>query len=71
MKLSKLGDGLIHVISPIGGAEHTLCGIAQDAADSEDSELLRWGSPRKRGPVSYTECSKVVLHCRGIRVASD
>jgi hypothetical protein len=66
MRLSKLGYGLIHVISPIGGSEHPLCGIAQDSADSEHSDLLRWVSPRKRGPVSCTECSKVVLHCRGI-----
>lgn len=66
-KLTTFADGLTHVISPIGGAEHTLCGIAFDAADSEGDESLRW-TGMSRGPVTCLECGSVVLHCRGLRV---
>lgn len=66
--LLKLGDGLVHVMSPIGGGEHTLCGIAMDAADSEADEGMRWLG-HAQGPVSCIECAAVVLHCRGLRVA--
>jgi hypothetical protein len=66
----RLGDGLVHVISPIGGGEHTLCGVAFDAADSEGDESLRWSNSAARGPVSCEGCAAVVMHCRGMRVSA-
>jgi hypothetical protein len=66
----RLGDGLVHVISPIGGGEHTLCGVACDAADSEGDESLRWSDSAARGPVSCEECTAVVMCCRGMRVSA-
>lgn len=61
-------DGDVHAMSPIGGGEHTLCGIAIDAADSERDERLRLSATRRRA-VSCAMCADVVLACRQLRVA--
>lgn len=57
----------IHIVSPIGGGEHTLCGIAGDAYESEGDEALRWRVARTH-TVTCRECISVVEACRGVRI---
>lgn len=63
-------DGVVHAVSPIGGSEHTLCGIAADAAVSEADESLRWTHP-KHQYVTCSECLRVVKFCRGLKIAKS
>jgi hypothetical protein len=67
VNLTGTSDGAVHAVSPIGGGEHTLCGIAADAADSEANEALRWTHP-KHEYVTCKECSLVVMSCRRLKV---
>lgn len=60
-----LMDGLVHAVSPIGGGEHTLCGVAFDAADSEGDESLRWLGPSRRA-VDCPMCCAVIRECRNM-----
>lgn len=62
-------EGDVHLIAGGGGGEHTLCGVAFDAADSEHDESLRF-TPTKRRIITCSGCASVVLACRGVRVAS-
>lgn len=57
----------VHLIAGEGGGEHTLCGVAFDAADSEGDEALRFKTTRRR-VVTCSGCVGVVLACRGVRV---
>lgn len=61
-------EGEVHLIAGAGGGEHTLCGCAFDAADSEHDESLRF-RPTKRRIITCHGCSVVVLACRGVRTA--
>ncbi len=61
-------EGDVHLISGEGGGEHTLCGVAFDAVDSEHDESLRF-TPTKRRIITCPGCAGVVLACRGVRVA--
>jgi hypothetical protein len=56
-------EGETHMIDPLGGAEHTLCGVAFDAADSEGDEALRWKLATER-LVSCADCSRVIRACQ-------
>lgn len=57
----------VHLVSPIGGSEHTLCG---DAFDNEFEPGIGW---KKRSPRALTcpKCVEVVLYVRGVRVAAS
>lgn len=59
--------GAVHLMSPIGGAEHTLCGVAFDANASENADELGH-QPTQRRTVTCLECAMVVDTCRGVRV---
>lgn len=63
-------DGAVHVVSPIGGSEHTLCGIAVDAAASENMPSLEWVHP-KGEIVTCRECASVIRLCRRVKVARE
>lgn len=67
--MSKLIDfgGETHALSPIGGGEHTLCGVAFDAADSEADEALRFSEASRR-KVTCDNCGSIILWCRGLSV---
>ncbi len=57
-------SGRVHLVTPLQG-EHTLCGVAADAADSERDESLRW----QRTPqvtVTCPQCVAVIEHCRHV-----
>lgn len=60
-------DGRVHVWSPIGGAEHTLCGIAFDACGSEKDDALQLTDTTAR-TVTCDQCAEVVAACRGLRI---
>ena len=61
--------GEVHLFPAVGGGgEHTLCGVAFDAADSEKDESLRF-RPTKRRTITCFGCAAVVLACRGVRIA--
>lgn len=62
-------SGYIHLVSSIGGAEHTLCGVANDAFASEDQPELEWKKTDKR-VVDCEDCGIQIIGCRGIRVAA-
>jgi hypothetical protein len=61
-------DTFICIIGPLQGQEFTLCGVAFDAADSEEDETLRF-HPTNRRVVTCPECANVVLACRNVKVA--
>lgn len=55
-------DGRGHLVCPSGGAEHTLCGVASDAADSERDESLRWKTvPGSK--ISCDTCITIIKTC--------
>lgn len=58
-------DG-VHLVSPIGGSEHTLCG---DAFDNKFDEQLGW-KKRSARALTCAKCVAIVLHCRNVRVGS-
>lgn len=60
--------GTVHLVSPLGGREHTLCGVAFDAADSERDESLRW-IPLLEKPVDCGQCVEVIRACWGVRTS--
>lgn len=65
--LMETTDGQRHMVSPIGGSEHTLCGIAIDSYLSENEP--NWESvPLTGSKVTCELCSEVVLACRGVSV---
>lgn len=57
----------VHLMSPVGGGEFTLCGIAFDAADSEQDKRLRFRGA-KREIVTCDLCANVVEVCRDVKV---
>ena len=59
-------EGCTHMVSPIGGSEHTLCGVAFDAADSEGDESLRWQASGQEH-VDCPDCLIVIQACRDVR----
>lgn len=60
-------DGLRHLLSPIGGGEHTLCGASYDAHETVNEP--GWAPvPLTGNTVTCPECAAVVLACRGMRV---
>lgn len=67
----KTANGLVHLMSPIGGGKHTLCGIAYDAAGSHSEEGWRMLPGVAPSTVSCRGCAAVILACRGVRVQSD
>lgn len=58
-------EGFVHLVSPIAGSEHTLCGDAFDLAS--DVGGYEWKSSRKKA-VTCEKCAAVILACRGVRV---
>jgi hypothetical protein len=70
VNITGTSDGFVHAVSPIGGSEHTICGIAADAAASEGDEALRWVHPKTQY-VTCAECYRVVKFCWGIKVAKS
>ncbi len=78
MKPLKLGEpctsrrfiemgGDVHLVSPVGGGSHTLCGVAHDAVDSERDEALRW-HPTGLMVVGCRTCINVISACRGVLI---
>lgn len=77
--------GHVHLVGVIGGGEHTLCGVAFDAADSEHDESLRRliatangdaadffrlrWTPTRKRTVTCPTCGAVVLLCQFVKVA--
>lgn len=63
---------MIHILGPGNGGEFTLCGVAQDAWDSENMPELQL-IPTARRVVTCPQCAAVVLVCRGVqvRIAGD
>lgn len=67
-ELRQTADGMCHVVSPIGGGEHTLCGIAYDAHETENEP--DWAEvPLTGRMVTCCECAAVVVACRRVRLA--
>lgn len=60
-------EGRTHFVDPSAGGEHTLCGVAMDAAGSENQPELRW---RATASITVTceTCAQVILACRGVAV---
>lgn len=56
--------GRVHLVSPIGGSEHTLCGNANDEPGTEHQ-------PTKARTITCLECATVINYCRGVRVSAD
>jgi hypothetical protein len=58
----------VHLLSPLSGGEFTLCGVAFDAADSEQDTALCFEETNSK-TVTCEECMKVIKHCRKVRVS--
>lgn len=58
-------EGAVHLMGPLQ-AEFTLCGVAEDAADSERDESLRFEKTTKR-TVSCPQCVRFIEHCRYVK----
>jgi hypothetical protein len=56
-----------HLVSPLGGGEHTLCGVAFDACDSEGMPSLSW-KPASSTVVTCPDCGRVIQECRWVEV---
>ena len=68
--LRQTADGQRHMVSPIGGGEHTLCGIAAEAHVTENAP--RWAPSRLTGRMVTCEmCADVIRACRLVRVRVD
>ncbi len=61
-------DGEVHLISPIGGGEHTLCGNAFDIDSEPDGVDFAWVECEPR-PLTCPLCAMVVKACRGVAIA--
>jgi hypothetical protein len=59
-------DGNVHLVV----CEHTLCGVAFDAADSESDESLRWTATHKRF-VDCDLCRLTVEACSGVQTRAS
>lgn len=57
----------VHIVSPIGGSEHTVCGIANDAWITENDSDLKWQSPDSF--VDCPLCLRVMDLCLTLRKA--
>ena len=55
-----------HLVSPIGGSEHTLCGVAFDAGGSEDEPSLTW-KVTTNTTVTCPWCVLVIRECKGVK----
>jgi hypothetical protein len=55
-------EGRVHLVSPLGGSQHTICGVACDTADSEGDESLRWVKTA-RSKFSCEQCAAVIDAC--------
>lgn len=65
MKFVEFG-GHTHLMSAIGGSEHTICGIAFDAADSVGDESLRFQETAS-DLVTCPTCTIQIQNCRSSR----
>lgn len=57
-------DGRVHLVSPLGGGSHTLCGVAHDAVDTTGDESLRWHATGLV-VVDCPDCILVIKACGG------
>lgn len=62
-------EGSVHLVSPSNGSQHTLCAVAENAADLEQMEQLRWRKTSKR-IVDCPTCATMILACRMAHVSS-
>lgn len=60
-------EGKIHLINPASGGEHTLCGDAFDAHQSENAPEREF-KPTKHRTITCWMCGQAVLACRGVKV---
>lgn len=58
-------EGMVHLLNPAMG-EYTICGDAFDLDSDEDGYEHR---ETKRRTVTCPTCARIVLACRGVRVA--
>ena len=66
-ELRQTADGMRHVVSPVGGSEHALCGIAFDAHELADGP--QWAAvPLTGRTVTCGDCAAVVEVCRSVRL---
>ena len=70
VELFQTADGRRHLICPIGGAEHTLCGIAFEAWETENEPGWQ-GVPLTGKTVTCGLCAQVIQACRKVRVARN
>lgn len=56
-------EGLVHLVNPTTGGEHTLCGDAFDLDSDEPG--YEWRTTRQRS-VTCPACAAIVRACRGI-----
>lgn len=59
-------EGQTHVISPLGGGEHTLCGVASDAYCTEDDPHLIWQESVNK-KVTCKDCVAIITVCKLIK----
>lgn len=57
----------IHLIHPLE-TDRSLCGVAQEAHETEDEPELKW-LPTRSKTVTCSTCGALVAGCRGVRVA--
>ena len=72
MKYCLTTDGDVHLVNALN-SEFTLCGDAWDIDQTEDriDGAGHGHKPHARGPVTCPRCAKVILACRGIRIANQ
>ena len=69
-ELFQTADDRRHMICPIGGGEHTLCGIAKDAWEIENEPGWK-GVPLTGKTVTCGLCARVIVECRKVRIATN
>lgn len=57
-------EGKVHVVNPVSGGEHTLCGDAFDLASDVDG--YTW-TPARTKTVTCPNCAQVVREVRKLR----
>ncbi|AFU88285.1 hypothetical protein CcrColossus_gp415 [Caulobacter phage CcrColossus] len=57
-------EGLVHVVNPVSGGEHTLCGDAFDLASDVDG--YEW-TPSKSKTITCPNCAQIIREVRNLR----
>lgn len=61
--------GHVHLMSVLQVGEYSLCGVAFDAADTENDESLRF-RPTKKRTVDCPQCVLEIENCRYVQTTT-